>query len=107
MHTVNRLQAALQVAQQLGYQIRHEWLGGSGGGACELRGQKLLFVDLALGPDDQLEHVLAAWRQDPQASRGLMPTSSSCSFVAAPESLQHPVDNPTAGNGRPGQRRLG
>jgi len=65
MHTVEALKAALRLAEQAGYSVRHEWLGGSGGGGCELKGRKFMFVDLALGPEEQLEHVLEALRRDP------------------------------------------
>lgn len=58
MHTVELLEAALAAAEKAGYRVREEWLGGSGGGGCEIRGQKWLFLDLALGPSDQLEQVL-------------------------------------------------
>ena len=64
MHTVELLEQALRVAEQLGYSIRHEWLGGAGGGACEIRGRKWLFVDLALNAVEQLEQVAAVLRAD-------------------------------------------
>jgi hypothetical protein len=63
MHTVELLEQALTLAQQRGFQIRHEWLGGSGGGACELRGQKILLIDLALSYVEQLELVREALRE--------------------------------------------
>lgn len=68
MHTVDALQAALALAKRAGYEIRNEWLGGSGGGGCELNGRRLLFLDLALGPEEQLEIVLDALRRDPRVS---------------------------------------
>ena len=64
MYKAECLEVALRVAKQAGYEIRHEWLGGSGGGGCELKGKRLLFVDLALGPDEQLDQVLASLRRD-------------------------------------------
>ena len=64
MHTVELLEEALRVAEQLGYSIRHEWLGGAGGGACEIRGRKWLFVDLALNAVEQLEQVAAVLQAD-------------------------------------------
>jgi hypothetical protein len=64
MRTVELLERSLEHAQNLGYQVRHEWLGGSGGGACEFGGRKWLFVDLALTVDEQLEQVCAALRND-------------------------------------------
>jgi hypothetical protein len=60
MSTTAPLDAALESARQQGFRIRCEWLGGAGGGACELRGERWLFVDLALDPGEQLEIVLAA-----------------------------------------------
>jgi hypothetical protein len=57
MHTVDRLDAAVSAARALGYQVRMEWLGGSGGGGCEIHGRKWLFIDLALPPEEQLQQV--------------------------------------------------
>ncbi len=65
MHTVELLEQSLDLAKQLGYLVRQEWLDGNGGGACELKGRKVLFLDLALGPIDQLELVLDALRREP------------------------------------------
>ncbi len=67
MHTVDLLQEALAVAGQLGYHVRQEWLGGGGGG-CEIRGRRHLFLDLALSPADQLELVLQTLRLHPEAA---------------------------------------
>ena len=58
MHTVELLEEALAVAEQLGFAIRHEWMGGTGG-ACEIAGKLWLFVDLSLTTDEQLEN--ACW----------------------------------------------
>lgn len=68
MHTVELLEAALAAAEKAGYRVREEWLGGSGGGGCEIRGQKWLFLDLALGPSDQLEQVLETLAREPATS---------------------------------------
>jgi hypothetical protein len=64
--SVELLETALELSQRLGFTIRQEFLGGSGGGACELRGRKYLFVDLALHITEQLEQVCEALRDDPQ-----------------------------------------
>lgn len=66
MQTYRLLKEAFVVAESLGYRIRHEWLGGAGGGSCEIAGCKWLFVDLALNPLEQLAQVLEALRADPQ-----------------------------------------
>ena len=65
MHTVDLLEQALELATSLGYQVRQDWLGGSGGGACQLKGQKWLFIDLASSPLEQLDQVAEALRNDP------------------------------------------
>ena len=68
MHTVELLEQAVDLAGRLGYQVRQEWLGGSGGGGCELNGERVLFLDLALGPADQLDQAIEALRREPQAA---------------------------------------
>ena len=68
MHTVDLLEQALEAAKSLGYRVRQEWLGGSGGGGCEIKGQKWLFLDLALSPADQLAQVADALRTDPRTA---------------------------------------
>ena len=73
MHTVELLEEALGLAGRLGYKTRNEWLGGSGGGACEIKGIKWIFLDLALGPADQLDNVLEALRSEPEALTRPMP----------------------------------
>ena len=69
MHTVHLLEESIRVAEQLGYAVRHEWLGGETGGSCEIAGKKWLFVDLALSPVDQLDQVITALRSDPELHR--------------------------------------
>ena len=64
MHTVELLRQAIDLAERLGYQVRQEWLGGCGGGGCELKGRKVLFLDLALPPVDQLDQILDTFRHD-------------------------------------------
>ncbi len=64
MHTVELLELALVLAERWGFSICQEWLGGSGGGSCEIKGRKWIFLDLALSPADQLEQVATALRGD-------------------------------------------
>lgn len=65
MHTVELLEQAVGLAERLGYRVRQEWLGGHAGGGCEIKGRKSLFLDLALGPTDQLDQVLDSLRREP------------------------------------------
>lgn len=65
MHTVEMLERLLALASQMGYVIRQEWLGGSGGGECQFGGRRYIFVDLALSVVEQLEQVATVLRNDP------------------------------------------
>jgi hypothetical protein len=73
MHTVELLDQAIDVAERLGYCVRHEWLGGSAAGGCEVAGRKILFLDLAQSPQEQLEEVLGTLRRESAAGRLPMP----------------------------------
>jgi hypothetical protein len=67
MHTVELLQEALETARGLGYDVRQDWLGGDGGGHCLVRGRRLLLLDVAQSPDEQLDVVADALRSEPLA----------------------------------------
>ncbi len=73
MHTVELLAYALNLAEQLGYAVRQEWIDGNGGGGCILRGRKLLFIDLAAPARDQLDIVLNVLRSEPGAAEHQVP----------------------------------
>lgn len=73
MHTIEVLELSLEVAKRLGYQIRQEYLGGAGGGACEFGGKKWIFVDLALNAVEQTEQVIEALEADPGIHRIELP----------------------------------
>jgi hypothetical protein len=67
MHTVEMLDQAIGLAKRLGYAIRQDSFAGCGGGGCELKGRKFLFLDLDLDPEEQLDQVLSALRHQPAA----------------------------------------
>jgi len=69
MHTVELLQEALLAARRLGYEVRHDWLGGNGGGHCLVRGRKWLLLDVAQSADEQLDVVAEALRGESGAAR--------------------------------------
>lgn len=66
MHTVDLLEEALRAAEALGYQVRREWLGGVGGGGCEIKGRQHVFIDLSLSLPDQLQQALGALHVEPR-----------------------------------------
>jgi hypothetical protein len=73
MHTVDILDQALELAVRLGYTVRQEWFAGCGGGGCELKGRKFLFLDLDLSPEERLEQVITALQHEPLAATAAMP----------------------------------
>ncbi len=75
MHTVELLEEAIELAQRAGYSIRSEWLAGRGTGWCELKGQKVLLLDLSETPREQLERVTQCLRSLPQAANASMSPS--------------------------------
>jgi hypothetical protein len=68
MHTVDLLEHAIEAARHVGYKVRQEWFGTSGG-ACEIKGQKWLFLDLSLNPAEQLRLVCDALCSEPSLPR--------------------------------------
>ncbi|EAQ81224.1 hypothetical protein [Blastopirellula marina] len=75
MHTLDLLEQAVTAAEQLGYQVRREWLDGSGGGSCEVAGKKWIFLDLSLDSHEQLMQVLDAIAQDEALATIPLPAS--------------------------------
>ncbi|MFO0913271.1 MAG: hypothetical protein U0795_09955 [Pirellulales bacterium] len=65
MNAVDRLEWVLELARQMGYEVRHEWLGGARGGCCLVGGRRLLFVDVSASVPEQLEQVVDSLRHDP------------------------------------------
>jgi len=62
MRTLELLDYLIELARRLGYEIREEWLDGVGGGACVVKGQRILFVDQSLPPVDRVEQVAQSLR---------------------------------------------
>ena len=65
MSTIERMEQLIEIAQQLGFRIRHDYFGGTGGGKCEFAGQKWIFIDLALTSVEQLDQLQRALANEP------------------------------------------
>src|SRR5262245_13035608 len=65
MHCIELLDEAIVLAKRLGYHVRQEWIG-SGGGMCEVRGKRWLFIDLSQSVWEQLETVRAVLDKEPE-----------------------------------------
>ena len=68
MSIISQLDQSIEVARQQGYDVRFDWFGGTGGGVCQVNGKKVLFIDLAITPIEQLEVVRSSIENDPAAS---------------------------------------
>lgn len=79
MGNIEIIREATAVLKSAGYLIRQDWFGGEGGGRCKVRGQNQIFLDLAQAPQDQLEVLLAAIRED----ENIDPAGLSSSLQAA------------------------
>ena len=73
MHSVERMEAAIALAQSVGWKVRYEYLGEVGGGACEIAGQKWIFIDLALTPFEQFDQVIDALKSDAAIHTAVVP----------------------------------
>ena len=69
MSIITQLEQSIESARHPGYDIRFDWFGGTGGGICQVNGKKVLFIDLALSPVEQLERVRLALGSDPSTGR--------------------------------------
>ena len=70
-----QLDATLSIFGRLGIPVRREKLGGSGGGLCVVRGERVLFVDVDADVGTQVDRCVAALAMIPEVDRVyLVPT---------------------------------
>lgn len=55
-----RLETLLTLAEAMDIDVRAEFMGGTGGGLCRLRGRRILFVDTAADVATRYDRTLAA-----------------------------------------------
>ena len=63
--TLERVESWLEIAKELGYRVRYDHFGGTGGGVCQFGGQKWIFMDVSLNTHEQLEQLKDAIPNDP------------------------------------------
>lgn len=74
MDTQKLLNALLDLAEQLGIEIRHVPLDGEGGGLCVLKGKGILFIDTNASITDQLARTAGGLAQlDDWEDRYILP----------------------------------
>lgn len=64
--TLGLFQEALQLARDLGYQVREEPLGDLSGGPCSLKGSRLVLLNLEQPVTGRLDRLLRALAPDPR-----------------------------------------
>jgi hypothetical protein len=100
MHVVDLLEEAIRTAMDSGCEVRQEWLNENGGGMCRIGQRQVLFVDLSLTAQEQLEHLALAL----QGCRNLrvQPTSSQelKQLLAAPSQIEHSGQGSASGRTR-------
>ena len=80
---IAQLNAVIDVFERLGANLRKERLGGSGGGLCLVRGERVLFIDLDADPATQLDRCLTALSTIPEIDlRGVIRQSADSSVPA-------------------------
>ena len=60
MDLASRLESLLELAEEIGVDVRAEPMGGEGGGLCWLRGKPVLFVDTAADLATRYDRTLVA-----------------------------------------------
>jgi hypothetical protein len=66
MELQQRLDCLINLAQEMGMEIRRESLGGNGGGRCMLKGKAVLFVDTTADLETNYETIVAALARLPE-----------------------------------------
>ena len=64
MHAIGLLAEATDLARQLDYTVREEYLDGAGGGHCSFGGKKWLLLDVTQSSEEQLNDVADALRAE-------------------------------------------
>jgi hypothetical protein len=64
MRTNSLLAEAIELARQLEFHVREEYLDGAGGGHCTFGGRKWLLLDITQSSAEQLNDVADALREE-------------------------------------------
>ncbi|MFN7811376.1 MAG: hypothetical protein ACK5SI_01785 [Planctomycetia bacterium] len=64
--TLGLLHEALQLARDLGYEVREEPLGDLAGGRCQVGGSPVILLNLEQPVAERLDRLLAAVAHDPR-----------------------------------------
>ncbi len=65
MSVVEQFEQLIEIAQQLGYRIRYDYFGGTGGGICEFGGTRWMLIDLGMSSVERLEKLQSELAEEP------------------------------------------
>ncbi len=71
MHTIDLLEQTLTVAERAGIQVRREWLGDVPGGLCRIGATRVLYTNLSLSAEEQLQQLVFALRTESSLQHSL------------------------------------
>jgi hypothetical protein len=63
MHSVDLLDETISLVRSAGFDVRQQWLGESNGGACRIGSQWVVFINLTLPADEQLQGLIMSLRR--------------------------------------------
>lgn len=73
MDPVEQFEAVISILERVGVEVRETSLGGAGGGLCEVRGRKILLVDVDADQRTRLERCVRALADLPEAQSVYLP----------------------------------
>ncbi len=74
MDALAQIDTIIEILTRFGVEIRHERLGGDGGGLCRMRGRNVMFIDDDADPATRLERCVAGLAALPQADAVFLPS---------------------------------
>jgi len=73
MDAATQVEAVVDLLGRLGIEVRKERLGGAGGSLCEIRGRRVVFIDLEADLATTLDRCLTALAALPEVDELYLP----------------------------------
>ncbi len=75
MHTIDLLEQTLTMAERAGIQVRREWLGDMPGGLCRIGATRVLYTNLSLSAEEQLQQLVFPCAMNRRSNRACLTAS--------------------------------
>ena len=89
MSVIEEFDQLIAEAQRVGYRVRYDYFGGTGGGICQFGGINWLFIDLALSVHERLDLLRNQLGSDPSFDSELIVTKQPRCLIAYSAWYQH------------------